>query len=85
MKTLSKSFAIILLSIFSVVAFANKVDLNKADKQELVDGLKGLTEKQAEAIIEYREEEGRIASPHELTFVGIDKDVLLPNYNRMTW
>ncbi len=33
MKTLSKSFTTILLSVFSAVAFANKVDLNKADRR----------------------------------------------------
>lgn len=39
----------------SFSAMVNQVDLNKASKNELLKGITGLTEQQADAFIQYRE------------------------------
>lgn len=50
---------------FSAVALFGAVDLNKASKEELV-AIKGIGDKKAEAIIEYRTKNGNFKSIDEL-------------------
>ncbi|HSR63818.1 MAG TPA: helix-hairpin-helix domain-containing protein [Gammaproteobacteria bacterium] len=75
-----------LLCLVPALAFAaDNVNVNTASKQELLDGLKGITEKQADAIIEYRNKQGPIVVLNELdTIDGIGRELIEPNYNRLT-
>jgi competence protein ComEA len=55
------------------VKVEQKINLNTADAKELTK-LKGMGKKKAQAIIEYRQENGWFRSPHELTNIkGIGK------------
>ncbi len=84
MNTLKKTMLTIVMAGFSLPALANQVNLNEASKETLMKELKGLTEKQAEAIIEYRKKEGAIVKIPELLHIGIGRDVIGPNYNKLT-
>jgi len=83
LRTLSVA---ILFCLAPALAFAaSNVNVNTASKQELLDGLEGLSEKQAESIIKYREQEGAIVHLHELdTIDGVGRELIEPNYNRLT-
>ena len=69
---------------FSLPALANQVNLNTASKDELLKGLNGLTEAQADAIIQYREKEGVFVKVPELLHIGIGREIIEPNYNKLT-
>ncbi len=69
---------------FSLPAMAAQVNLNTASKNELLKGIEGLSEKQAEAIIQYREKEGVIVKVPELLDIGIGRDVIESNFNKLT-
>ena len=72
------------LAGLSLPALANQVNLNTASKDELMKGITGLTEKQAQAIIDYRKKEGVFAKVPELLHIGIGRDVIAPNYDKLT-
>ena len=59
-----------------VVSLFAKIDINSADAKTLT-AIKGLGEKKAEAIVEYREKNGKFKSADELLKVkGIGKKLL---------
>jgi competence protein ComEA len=59
-----------------VVSLFAKIDLNSADAKALTE-IKGLGEKKAEAIVEYREKNGKFKSVEDLLNVkGIGKKLL---------
>lgn len=77
---------ILLLSLLSTPAWATPVNVNSADAQTLADSLDGIGLKKAEAIIEYRTQNGPFKSADELvnvtgigekTLEKIKQDVLL--------
>jgi len=74
---------LLLLSIvlvFASVLYAEPVNINSANAQELADSLKGVGPKNAQAIIEYREANGPFYSPEELVNVkGIGQKTLEKN------
>ena len=74
----------LVLAGLSLPAFANQVNLNTAGKDELIKGISGLSEQQAQAIIDYREKEGVFAKVPELLHIGIGRDVIAPNYEKLT-
>ncbi len=62
----------------------SKININTADVSELMN-LEGIGENKANAIIEYREKNGRFRTPDELTNVsGIGSGILEKNINKIT-
>ena len=84
MNILKNTACVLLLAGLSLPAFANQVNLNTANKDELMKGITGLSEKQAQAIIDYREKEGAFVKVPELLHIGIDRDIIAPNYEKLT-
>ena len=73
-------FLIALLLLFSSAVFAEPVNINEADVEELAENLVGVGPKKAMAIIEYREANGPFYSPEELVNVkGIGPKTLEKN------
>ncbi len=87
-----KFFHVILalaLGLFSVVTFAEEININTATAEQLDKGLKGIGPTKATAIVKYRETNGPFASVNDLTKVpGIkDKaleDLLADKRNQLT-
>ncbi len=84
MNTLKKTGLALVIAAFSLSALANEVNLNTASKDALLKGLSGLTAKQADAIIEYREKNGVFVKIPELLHIGIGSDIIGPNYSKLT-
>lgn len=64
--------------------FSGTVNINTADVDELMQ-LEEIGEKKAQAIIEYREKNGKFRTVEELTNVsGIGKSILNKNINRIS-
>ena len=84
MNMMKKTIMTVMIAGLSLPVLANQVNLNKASKDELLKGLDGLTEAQADAIIQYREKEGVFVKLPELLHIGIGKDIIEPNYNKLT-
>ena len=53
----------------AMMASAEPVDINRADAQELAEALQGVGEARAEAIVEYRSQNGPFGSVDELVQV----------------
>lgn len=65
-------------------AAADKININTADTSELAL-LEGIGDKKAQAIVEYREKNGRFRTVEELTNVsGISASILEKNIERIT-
>lgn len=87
-STFSSLVFIILISIFSLQAYADNetaqqtqiLHINSADAQQISKALKGIGLKKAQAIVEYRENYGDFHHVDELTAVkGIGKNTLAKN------
>lgn len=82
---LKNAFCAVALTVAPMLAFAAQVDVNKASKDELLKGLEGITEQQADAIIKYRDKNGPFIKLNELTFVeGVDRELIMPNYDKLS-
>lgn len=80
MKRLARFSIILFFSIFSVMAWAAGIDINSADASTLSEGINGVGEKRAMAIVKYRKENGPFASVDELIKVkGIGPKLLQKN------
>jgi len=80
MKQISRLVAVLFFSLFTALAWAAGVDINSADASALAEGINGVGEKRAAAIIEYREANGPFQSVDELTKVpGIGTKLLENN------
>lgn len=67
---------------FSMVALADPVDINRANAEELANALQGVGEARAEAIVEYRSQNGPFASVDDLVQVeGIGTRIVDMNRN----
>jgi competence protein ComEA len=67
--------------LLPLLAMAGPVDINSADAATLARELNGVGDSRARAIVEYREKNGRFASPEDLMRVsGIGQQVF--NLNR---
>lgn len=84
MKMMKKTIMTVMIAGLSLPVLANQVNLNKASKDELLKELDGLTEAQADAIIQYREKEGVFVKVPELLHIGIGRDIIEPNYDKLT-
>lgn len=66
------------------VTVRQKIDLNKADLNQLVGSFKGIGEKRAKAIIEYREKHDGIKSLDDLTKIkGFGKNFVNTNREKL--
>ena len=80
------SFLLTLILALPVVGFsAETININTADKETLMAVIKGVGDKKAEAIIQYREKNGPFKSIDELSNVkGIDVGILEKNKDSLT-
>lgn len=84
MKLIPRLLATMLLCLPLFVSGAETIDINSADKQQLME-LNGVGEARASAIIEYREQKGEFVSVEELTEVsGIGSATLETNRDMLT-
>ena len=80
------SFLLTLILALPVVGFsAETININTADKETLMAVIKGVGDKKAEAIIQYREKNGPFKSIDELSNIkGIDVGILEKNKDSLT-
>lgn len=84
MKLLTKTLAVFLLALPLITTAADAIDINSAGKQQLMQ-MEGVGEARAEAIIEYREQNGGFGSVDELGEVsGIGPATLENNRDMLT-
>ena len=85
MRILLKAVSAAMLLVIAGWAFAaNQVNINTADVQTLTTELKGVGEKKAQAIIDYRDEHGPFKSATDLTAVkGIGDKLLEDNADKI--
>lgn len=75
-----KIFALVLGVLFSSLAFASPVNINKASAEKIASSLTGVGSKKAEAIVAYRKEHGQFKSVDDLTNVkGIGSKTIVKN------
>jgi len=71
---------IFILTIFSFNAYAAPVNINKADAETIAESLNGIGLKKAQAIIQYRKENGAFKTVNELANVkGIGEKTIKKN------
>jgi competence protein ComEA len=85
MRAIVKLFsAMLLVVVAGWVMAAGQVNINTADVQTLATELKGVGEKKAQAIIDYRKEHGPFKSITDLSSVkGIGDKLLEDNADRI--
>lgn len=80
MKTILKTLIISFLAVSLNLFAADMLNINTASKTDLVEMIKGVGDKKAEAIIAYRETNGEFKSVSELANVkGINTGILEAN------
>ena len=80
MKALFKSTILSVLLALSFNLFAAPVDINTADAKTLATNIKGIGDKKAEAIVQYRDKHGPFKSADDLTKVkGIGPNLIEKN------
>ena len=73
---------LILLALFSFNVIAKPVNVNTADAKTISESLSGIGQKKAEALIQYRTENGDFAMLNDLTNVkGIGEKTIEKNAN----
>lgn len=69
-----------LLSLFSFNVFAQAVNVNTADATIIAESLKGIGQKKAEALVQYRTDKGPFKTINDLTNVkGIGENTVENN------
>lgn len=86
MKTLKQTLAAFLFVCVSSLCWASgAININSADADTLASGLTGVGAKKAQAIVEYRNENGPFKTVEGLTAVkGIGDKVLQDNLERLS-
>ncbi|MDX1519394.1 MAG: ComEA family DNA-binding protein [Gammaproteobacteria bacterium] len=85
METLRKLVLLTCLLVPTWLYAADTVNINTADKTTLMEMIKGIGEKKAEAIIAYREKHGPFRSVDELAQVsGIGEATVEKNRDKLT-
>ena len=84
MEIMKYIILLVLLSGSAIVFAAETIDINTASKEDLMQ-INGIGEKRAEAIIDYRESNGRFRSLEELVEVrGIGQAVVDKNRDQLS-
>lgn len=84
MDTLKTAILAVLLSLSFALSAAQSVNINTADKAELMS-VRGIGEKRAEAIIAYREKNGPFKTVDDLESVqGVGPAILKDNRESLT-
>ena len=83
---LINSFILTFLLTLPIIGFSTEtININNADKETLMSVIKGVGEKKAEAIIQYREKNGPFESIDELSNIkGIDIGIIEKNKHNLT-
>jgi competence protein ComEA len=77
--------AMVLLAFFSLVANAEPVNINTATAKEIATAIKGVGIKKANAIVDYRTENGPFQTVEEITKVsGVGIKTLQQNQGNLT-
>lgn len=77
---MKRSLALLAMLVAPIGAIAGPVDINSADAQTIARELNGIGPSRAQAIVEYRQKNGRFASPEDvLKVTGIGPQVLKLN------
>ncbi len=85
MVRLARMILASILLLASSCVFAEPININTADTTVLTQGMKGIGQAKAEAIIAYRNEHGGFKSVDELTNVkGIGEAILEQNRENLT-
>jgi len=85
MDVIKKLLFVLLLCFIGIAAAADAVDINTADSESLMKGLKGVGPEEAAAIIEYRQQHGPFKDADGLTQVkGIGKKLIDMNRGMIT-
>lgn len=72
------------LTLAATAAFAQSININTADAEQLALALNGVGEVKAQAIVEYREENGRFETAEDLLNVkGIGEKTLDKNFDNI--
>ncbi len=84
MNALVKAILVTLLFVPGIL-FAEAININTADKETLMTSIKGVGEKRAEAIIDYREQNGPFKSIDELAEVrGVGASIVEANLDNLS-
>ena len=84
MNALVKAILVTLLIVPGIL-FAEAININTADKETLMTSIKGVGEKRAEAIIDYREQNGPFKSVDDLAEIsGIGQTIVDDNRENLT-
>lgn len=84
MKLLLKTILVTIL-FFPGLLLAEVININTADKETLMTVMKGVGEKRAEAIIDYREKNGPFKSVDDLANIsGIGESIIEDNRKNLT-
>lgn len=75
MKRISRLLAVLLITLFSSLAWS--IDINTADATALAAAINGVGEKRAQAIVDYRDAHGQFQSVDDLVRVKGIGPVLL--------
>ena len=78
--------ACLVLALLSfAVSSEEQVNINTADRQALMETIKGVGDKRAESILQYREQHGPFQSVEELIEVkGINASIIEKNRGKLT-
>ncbi len=85
MLRLIRIFTLLLTLLFSGFAIASTVNINTADANSMAENLEGVGLAKANAIVEYRNENGKFSSLEDLLMVkGIGEKTLERNRDRIS-
>lgn len=84
MKTILKAILVAIL-FFPGLLLAEVININTADKETLMTAMKGVGEKRAQAIIDYRKKNGPFKSVDDLANIsGIGQSIIEDNRGNLT-
>ncbi len=82
---LFQSLLLTIVLLFSTSAFAEKININTANAQQIASAMNGVGESKAKAIVEYRASHGKFKSIDSLQNVdGIGEKTVEKNKDKIT-
>lgn len=71
--------------LVSTAAFAEKININTANAEQIASAMTGVGESKAQAIVTYREQHGKFKSLQDLEYVdGIGEKTVEKNKHKLT-